>query len=433
MIPLTTCRRFVLSDCTGDPEPNGVALLSSVLNDMLFRVFRQYHVDAHVNVMPKRTRSGFTKAAPRRRYSRRSKYSKRRISRVHASSDVVVSGREFVGDISASGDLSGLRLPLNPGLSTLFPRLSHMAQLFTEYDCMRLSFTFKSNSSDAVLATAASSALGSVIGVTQYNPLEPAFQTKSQMLQYMGAKAAKPSVSQRWKVYVKNRGSVFDRRFIRGAGVPPNANPQTYDIGIFNLGVQGCQVPPPGTLPGVIGELWVSYKFRFSKPSLNNITVMTENWTFSNFSLTGSPYGQTQTLNPDHAGIGITFGDTSSHNFFFPADIPPNKRFLVVIAYFNSTATTWNVGAVECDGGLIHPIREPNAPNLPSVPNQTPVVTAPNDPTLSDGSFIMSFIVECIPTYQFPQTTVHVNTFTIGASASTVSATMWVTEVNDND
>ena len=356
----------------------------------------------------------------------------------------IVTHREFIGDVTASGDFQITTFALNPGISATFPWLSRLAQCYQEYNFYKLAFQVVSTSSDAVLSNAASPALGTVIGATQYNPAEKNFESKAQMQQYLGARSKKPSITQRFHVRVKDGTNVLDRLFIRSTPPPQGADIKFFDTGKFTIGVQGVQnaEPPVGENPGVIGELWVEYTVCLMKPSTRNISVMTENWFLTNFQSAGTPFGQTQTLNPNHGEIGLEWfdgGDGIADGFYFPEDTPPNKRFLVNISY-SATAgkATWatadhNPVWILVNGGKIHPIREPG---IPVIATQNPVAFAPSSDTDASGAFQMSFIVEILPTYNAPRTKVEWSSGSLtitGVEANLISGTMWVTEVNDID
>ena len=106
----------------------------------------------------------------------------------------IVRHREYLGDVLATETFTSKVYPLNPGIQT-FPWLSQIAGSFEQYKFRGLVFEFRSTSSDAVLSTATSSALGTVIMATQYNVLNPPFASKLAMENYEFANSDKPSCS----------------------------------------------------------------------------------------------------------------------------------------------------------------------------------------------------------------------------------------------
>ena len=378
-----------------------------------------------------------------RKRSRRGSYSSRKLRTYRASATfnknyTIVSNREYICDINAAADFARTSFGINPGLGATFPWLSRIAANYQQYDFYKLKFIFKSTSSDAIFSTAVSSGLGVVIGATQYNASEPLFQTKDIMQNYTGSKSKKPSLSQAWKVRVKNGSNPIDKLFVRSTTIPAGSDLKFYDLGNFSVAVQGCQVPASPALPGVIGELWVEYTCKLMKPSVGNQTLMTEMWYLSTFATTGRPFGGVQTVDPNQAGIGLTFPSMTTCQF--PLNMPPKKRFLFTIHYFSGsgagTATTWapaaNPGTVTVAGGKLHNIRAAGS-GIGSVTTLNPVTFAPFTAATSDPAFSIQFIVEILPTFAAPATIVTIPQLNIGSVAAGISAAMWVTEVEDDD
>ena len=81
----------------------------------------------------------------------------------------VVHHREYMADITASTSFNIKTIPINPGLLGSFPWLSQVADSYEQYEMRGLVYEYKSMSSDAVMSSGASSALGTVIFATQYN------------------------------------------------------------------------------------------------------------------------------------------------------------------------------------------------------------------------------------------------------------------------
>jgi len=98
---------------------------------------------------------------------------------------VIIRHREYLGDIPATIDFTITRYFINPGYTLTFPWLSHIATSFEQYKLRGMIFEFKSLSSDAVLSSATSSALGAVIMATQYDVLDTPFPNKFTMENYL--------------------------------------------------------------------------------------------------------------------------------------------------------------------------------------------------------------------------------------------------------
>lgn len=185
---------------------------------------------------------------------------------------VCVTHREYIGDIDAAQIFTTKDLDINPGLQSSFPWLSQIANSFEEYMWKGLIFEFKSMSSDAVLSTANSSALGTVVMATQYNALSSFFSNKREMANYEYANSSKPSVSFIHPVDCRMQTTPHPMLFVRNTD-NIKGDKRLYDIGSFQIAVQGCQ-----SNQGVIGELWVSFEICFYKPKFqagsNSMTDM---------------------------------------------------------------------------------------------------------------------------------------------------------------
>lgn len=171
---------------------------------------------------------------------------------------VRVKHKEYLGDIYSATTFTNVSLKINPGEETTFPWLSQMAKSFEEYKMNKLSFIYKSMSSDAVLSSAASSALGTIIMATDYDASDDLFTTKFEMENNFKTVSGKPSISFKHRVECKQ--NVMKKLFVRTEN-NLTADPRFTDIGNFQVAVQGCQATG-----GVIGELWVEYDCSLSKP-----------------------------------------------------------------------------------------------------------------------------------------------------------------------
>lgn len=174
---------------------------------------------------------------------------------------IIVRHREYLGDINAATAFTVKNYPINPGLPSSFPWLSNIASAFEEYELRGLIYEFKSLSSDAILSSATSSALGYVAMATQYNAASDNFQSKLELENYEFANSNKPSCSFVHPVECKKRLNVDTHLYIRTGGVPTGQDQRLYDLGDFNIAVGGCQAST-----GVLGELWCTYEIEFFHP-----------------------------------------------------------------------------------------------------------------------------------------------------------------------
>lgn len=176
----------------------------------------------------------------------------------------ILRHREYVSDVYAQSSFTNNVLPINPGLLSTFPLASQVADTFEQYEIRGMVMEFKSMSSDAVLSTSASSALGTVIFATQYNALDDPFEDKRTMENYEFANSTKPSCSMLHPIECKRSQTPLDLLYVR-TGPVTTGDLRMYDLGNFNYAVQGCQNAAPGE---VIGELWISFELEFFKPRL---------------------------------------------------------------------------------------------------------------------------------------------------------------------
>lgn len=177
----------------------------------------------------------------------------------------IIRHREYIQDIEATTDFTNLTLPLNPGIKRSFPWLSQIAGNFDQYKWRGVVFEFKSTSSDAVLSSATSSALGTVSMATDYDAIDSPFTSKREMLNSMFANSSKPSISFIHPIECKSSITPMRQQYVRtGGGFPPNADPRMYDLGNFQIATEGMQ-----SAGGIVGELWVTYEVEFFKQQVS--------------------------------------------------------------------------------------------------------------------------------------------------------------------
>lgn len=177
---------------------------------------------------------------------------------------VVVCHREYLSDLSGSTAFTLGTMSVNPGLPGSFPWLSQIANQFEEYEMMGLVYEFRPLSGMAVSTTSAS--LGAVIFATDYNPYNPSFPNKQSMESYEFATSTVPFNQMLHPVECKPGSAVLTRKFVR-SGAVTDGTLQLYDLGNFEYATQGMQSSY------VVGELWVSYHVRLSKPRLDLTTA----------------------------------------------------------------------------------------------------------------------------------------------------------------
>lgn len=176
----------------------------------------------------------------------------------------IVRHREFITDVPSSVAFVSAQYPLNPGLAQTFPWLSQIANQFEEWVPRGMLFEYKTTSSDAVVATNANAALGSVILATEYNPYNGAFASKVQMENYEWAVSTKPSRSLIHEVECAKAQNPLGVYYVRNQAVPSGQDQRFFDLGLFQIASVGMQ-----SNNALCGELWCTYEIEFRKPRLN--------------------------------------------------------------------------------------------------------------------------------------------------------------------
>jgi hypothetical protein len=180
---------------------------------------------------------------------------------------VTISHEEYLGDIVSAAAFVNESFALNPGLPIsqggFAAWLPAIASQFEQWKPIQMQFVFKSTSSDAVLSTAANSALGTISMATDYNVLNPPFANKVQMENYEFSKSTKPSQNMTHHVQCKRKQTPVSELYIRTGAVPAGADQRLYDLGLFQIAASGQQV-----YNGDLGELWVKYTIALLKPRI---------------------------------------------------------------------------------------------------------------------------------------------------------------------
>lgn len=197
----------------------------------------------------------------------------------------VIRFQEYLGDIRTapvSGDFKITAFNLNAGDSYTFPWLSQIAANYEQYEFEGVIFQFRSTSADALNST--NTALGSVMLATQYDFVEPPFDSKGQMLNYEFSTSCKPSENVMHMIECAPRMSTLNTMYTLTGALPPNADPRLYNLGRFHIATTGFQ----GTDVN-IGELHVTYQVRLLKPKLNvTLGGVIDNYYSNNFGPAGT-------------------------------------------------------------------------------------------------------------------------------------------------
>jgi len=173
---------------------------------------------------------------------------------------VVISHREYLGNVTGSIGFENSTFSINPGLSSSFPFLSQIAANYEEYSFVQLGYTYISLLSSAT----ASGVVGSIIMTTDYNAGDQPYNSTNEMLNNIGTISARPTDGPVvHMVECDPSKNVQGSGFVRIGSIPAKEDIKTYDMGIFQLATEGMPVNDQ-----IQGQLWVSYQCVLRKPKL---------------------------------------------------------------------------------------------------------------------------------------------------------------------
>lgn len=187
--------------------------------------------------------------------------------------DIIVTRREYVQDLTGTTDFSARKFFLNPGNPLLFPWLSSIAKNYEEYSILGMVFEFKTDASDAI---STGGGLGTVVIATDYDCLDDNFTTKRTMQASEFSNSSIPSKSFLHPIECDPRRNVLSKMYVlpdvtdvsqiaNGSGII--GDPRFDCIGQTYVATQGLP-HEDGVAASTIGELWISYKIRLSRPIL---------------------------------------------------------------------------------------------------------------------------------------------------------------------
>nr|QKV51270.1 putative capsid protein [Crucivirus sp.] len=249
---------------------------------------------------------------------------------------VIIRHREFIADIPATTAFTVQTFTIQPGLAHTFPWLSQIANSFEQYRMRGMLFEFNSTSSDAVLSTATSTALGSVIMMTDYDVADAPPTGKRQMLNSEYASSSKPSCTFIHPIECKKSMTPQTMMYTRGSiAPPPGFDPRLYDFANFHIATEGMQIPP-ATPAGIIGELWVTYELEFFKPQFS-FYGPTDHFRFNTITA-ARPFGTVVGSNIKNGGtIGGSISG-SALDYSFPPEVSSGKYLVVYSVLGAATA-----------------------------------------------------------------------------------------------
>lgn len=241
--------------------------------------------------------------------------------------------REYVGDVfsgptlvSGSTPYNVTYYPINPGVGTLFPWLSGIAQNYECYSIKGMIVELKSMSADALNST--NTALGTMGCAVSYNAANSnPFINKQAVENYEYGMSCKPSQSLLFPVECARNQTVLSEMYVRTGQVPSGQDPRMYDLGnlaIFTQGMQAANVN--------LCELWITYEIEFFKAK--NLSAIGGAIDYGHWATTAQ-VSNTQWF-PSTAGaypnntLSLTFGGTTCT---FPTDIIQGNYIFHFVMY----------------------------------------------------------------------------------------------------
>lgn len=181
-------------------------------------------------------------------------------------SDIIITHREFVGNVKSSVGFRTTTYPINPGNPVMYPFFSQIAALYEEFDIMGQLMEYRSTSATAVGTT--SSAMGVVLMATDYDCYDENFTSKRQMEAAEFSSAAVPYETFIHPIECDRSRNVLSQQYIVPGITSADQAPgdqRLSVLGNFVIATEGQQTDNTD-----IGELWVTYHIRVSRPCLQS-------------------------------------------------------------------------------------------------------------------------------------------------------------------
>lgn len=256
---------------------------------------------------------------------------------INGVSGIRVQHREYIQDVLSSiGFENQIQLPIQPGVST-FPWLSQIATRFQQYKLHGIIFEFISSCGSAIAST--NNALGNLMMATNYNSSEGVYSNKQQFTNSEFSIISVPSQNATHYIECAANQSTIDHLYIR-SGAITNGDIKMYDLGIFQLAVQGMQANDIN-----IGSLYISYDIEFFKPVMisNSIFDMS-----AHYRLTGQsasyPLGTGRTNVQDDYNISFSAGGSGTQTITIPANQLAVGRHILTYYCYGTSSTTVQFG-----------------------------------------------------------------------------------------
>lgn len=169
-----------------------------------------------------------------------------------------IRNRELVGFIEGHSTFFNDPFPVNPGMASCFPYLSHIANAFQMWQPHGLIFEYMPLAYNAVASTNVSS--GAVVIASNYVADEVNYASVQAAMTSQFANVSRPSTRFIHAIECARRDTAQKWYYVRAGAIPANADLKLYDLCKTQVITEGQD---PATRQ--IGALWVSYDITLSK------------------------------------------------------------------------------------------------------------------------------------------------------------------------
>jgi hypothetical protein len=249
-------------------------------------------------------------------------------SSTSTGSDIVFTHREFVGDILSSINFTKKTYAINAANPVMFPWMSQIARLYEEFSFEGLVMEYKPTSATAVGTT--SSAMGVVIQATDYDAEDDNFVNKISMENAEYATSGLPYEHVMHPIECARKRNVLGNLYTQPGITDATdvvGDPRFSFLGNYTIATEGQQAD--GTR---IGELWVVYHVRFSRPMLETSSIRAFTQHLGGQSINnGAPTFVINTL-PDSGFTAVPGTNTWDIKIQKSPKVPPGTYLFVMMA-----------------------------------------------------------------------------------------------------
>lgn len=299
---------------------------------------------------------------------------------------MVLQHDEFVSDILGSEDFAIFNTySLNPGLPSVLPWASGIAQRYEEFSVKNWEFYYKPTSGEVVSGT--NPALGYVLLGVQYNPYDAIFASKQKMLDYDGVVEGLPSKPLGIRVNTKSSKKLYVRN--SDATIATGPDLRFDDLGYLTVAVGGQ--PASGN---IIGELHCRYTFEFITPNDDISGAPGDYMHFYNATgvATATPLGTpaNSVITGNLRAFQGSYTSIQWGTLNGSPDILDLGYYVVSVLWsFASSTVTLQMPAPVFEGAVMVSILDGGAANF---------ATAPDTGSLANNNSVMMFVIQVTST-----------------------------------